>query len=205
MEIKGTIQASNVIRASLKPQTPYNPGGGYDDTELRKMLADRYTKEESDGKYATKEAVSSQKEEIANLRKEIEDIDGGVSDVKIGDASIVTDGVATLPNAKDHLGVCKVNTNGMYGVSSFADGELYLVSATTDNISRRNYGSKPITPTVLDYAVKQAMCDGKGAEWTDEEKASARERLGIKVVTQAEYDDIIGADSDGCIYLIKED
>ena len=39
---------------------------------------------------------------------------------------------------------------------------------------------KPITPSNLDYAFKRAMCDGKGAEWTTEEKASARERIGME-------------------------
>lgn len=31
----------------------------------------------------------------------------------------------------------------------------------------------------LDYAVKAAMCDGKGAVWTSDERAAARDRMGI--------------------------
>lgn len=37
----------------------------------------------------------------------------------------------------------------------------------------------PVVPANLDYAVKCAMCDGKGAAWTAEEQAAARERMGI--------------------------
>lgn len=34
-------------------------------------------------------------------------------------------------------------------------------------------------PSNLDYAVKAAMCDGKGAAWTDAEQAAARKRMGF--------------------------
>lgn len=36
-----------------------------------------------------------------------------------------------------------------------------------------------IVPENLDYAVKAAMCDGKGAAWTDAEQKAARERMGV--------------------------
>ncbi len=35
-------------------------------------------------------------------------------------------------------------------------------------------------PANIDFVVKTAMCDGKGAEWTDAEKQSARERMGAQ-------------------------
>lgn len=38
----------------------------------------------------------------------------------------------------------------------------------------------PISVNNLDYAVKAAMCDGKGVAWTAEEQAAARERLGAE-------------------------
>lgn len=47
---------------------------------------------------------------------------------------------------------------------------------------------RPITGAILDYAIKAAMCDGKGAEWTSTEKQSSRERQGIYVMSQEEYD-----------------
>lgn len=63
------------------------------------------------------------------------------------------------------------------------------------------YNNKPVTNTNLDYAVKQAMCDGKGAEWTEEEKAKAQERLGIVVITQEEYD-LLEVKGEKTIYII---
>lgn len=38
----------------------------------------------------------------------------------------------------------------------------------------------------IDYAVKAAMCDGKGTAWTAEEQVVARERMGI-----GEYEDVL--------------
>ena len=52
------------------------------------------------------------------------------------------------------------------------------VIASNDMISKRNNNYCPVVPTNLDYAVKAAMCDGKGAAWTAEEQAAARERMG---------------------------
>lgn len=54
----------------------------------------------------------------------------------------------------------------------------------------------------LDYAVKAAMCDGKGAAWSEDEQASARERIGINEWEEIadftlEEDTIIKIDFDG--------
>lgn len=43
----------------------------------------------------------------------------------------------------------------------------------------RENGFRPIVSNNLDYAVKAAMCDGKGAAWTAAEQKAARERMGI--------------------------
>lgn len=51
-------------------------------------------------------------------------------------------------------------------------------SATNETIDRRETSAAAITPKSLDYAVKAAMCDGKGAAWTDAEQAAALERIG---------------------------
>lgn len=79
-------------------------------------------------------------------------------------------------------GFPRINTNQRYGVY-YSDGyeNLRLADASTtdiDNERKNNDNYKAIVPHNLDYAVKSAMCDGKGAEWTDAEKASARERIG---------------------------
>lgn len=89
----------------------------------------------------------------------------GVSDVQINGTSIVADGVADI------------KASG-YGIGH-NDVGLYLVSATNSQINARKNSNISITPIVLDYAVKSAMCDGKGAEWTAEEQAMARARIGL--------------------------
>ena len=57
-------------------------------------------------------------------------------------------------------------------------GSVVLYSSTIDHITMR-VSKTAITPTNLDYAVKAAMCDGKGAAWTDAEQKAARERMGL--------------------------
>ena len=73
--------------------------------------------------------------------------------------------------------------------------------AVTTNIDKRE-GYKPIVGTNLDYAVKAAMCDGKGAAWTEDEQVAARSRMGIVSMTQEEYDTI--TPSDNTLYIITE-
>lgn len=60
------------------------------------------------------------------------------------------------------------------------DGQLRLYPASEKSIdARQKINVSPISVNNLDYAVKAAMCDGKGAAWTAEEQAAARERMGI--------------------------
>lgn len=54
---------------------------------------------------------------------------------------------------------------------------MYLLQANTKQIDNRS-AYYPITSSNIDYAVKAAMCDGKGAAWTEEEQAAARARMG---------------------------
>lgn len=122
----------------------------------------------------------------------------GVSDVTVNGTSIVADGVANIPvaNAVNVLGLVKYKSG--YGVRVDTEGQLMLDVAQVTNIDRRSVGAYPITCERLDYAVKQAMTDGKGAQWTSEEKASARERMGIdlKPLLDAPLiieDDLVGA------------
>lgn len=100
-----------------------------------------------------------------------------VDDVQINGTSIVSDGVANVPIANaNSLGAVKGNT--LQGVMINDAGEIYLYGATDDNLAKRQT-YRPILATNYDKAVKQAMCDGKGAEWTEQEKASARARMGV--------------------------
>ena len=102
---------------------------------------------------------------------------GSNVDVRINGKSIVQDGVAEIPTGrKNSLGVIgyKSTTDGVY---INGEGILSIIPTSNSYISNRIY-NMPITPMVLDYAVKAAMCDGKGAAWTAEEQAAARDRMG---------------------------
>lgn len=105
----------------------------------------------------------------------------GVQDVQVNGDSIVNveNGVADLPiaNSQNVLGLMKVGSV-VNGIGITADGSLAIDGAINTYIDNRQ-STRPITPINLDYAVKTAMCDGKGAAWTAEEQAAARERMGI--------------------------
>lgn len=127
--------------------------------------------------------------------------DAASVDVQLNGTSIVQDGVANIPVAsRDNLGVVK--TNNLYGVLiENSTGALYINRAVEADIDGRNNQWKPITPRNLDYALKRALCDGKGPEYTQEEQLAARERLGV-VDTNEIY---IGADEmpEGCVLRIN--
>ena len=133
--------------------------------------------------------------------------DGGNNlDVRINGESIVQDGVAEIPvavgNAISNIataGLAQIKPHGMGGISvSTTDKTLITAKALNEHIDTRvasdyldggtsgNNHSRPIVPANLDYAVKAAMCDGKGAAWTADEQAAARERMGID-----EWEDVI--------------
>lgn len=119
--------------------------------------------------------------------------DGGSNlDVQINGESIVRDGVAEIPiaNRDNVFGVVKTVPYEFWGTgvgASSNDGQLRLYPASNGNIdARQKINVSPISVNNLDYAVKAAMCDGKGAAWTAEEQAAARERMGID-----EWEDVI--------------
>lgn len=103
-----------------------------------------------------------------------------VNDVQINGTSIVADGVANIPIAgASKVGLVKISTSNNSGIFLGADGNVQIDPANDTQISARLSISRPINPSHLDYAVKAAMCDGKGAEWTAEEQAMARARIGL--------------------------
>lgn len=109
---------------------------------------------------------------------DLEDKPAIVNDVKVDDNSIVTDGVANIPvaNTSNKLGLVK--TQAANGIYTNGDGLLMLASPSDSNISNRLTANLPIMTYKIDYVVKAAMCDGKGAAWTDTEKTNARARMG---------------------------
>lgn len=96
--------------------------------------------------------------------------------MQVAGASVLTDGVADVPIAtKTVNGVMRPD---FYGVGVSATGILYVQDTSNINITNR-VSSAPLTAYNLDYAVKAAMCDGKGAAWTSDEQKAARERMGV--------------------------
>ena len=121
-----------------------------------------------------------------------------VKDVQIDGKSIVSEGVAEIPIAKN--ATYNNGWNNCYGVVGIrgagsgsgaiqmgTDNCLELLASSNDHISKRyNLVSGAISSRNLDYAVKCAMCDGKGAAWTEDEQAAARSRMGVKDVFVAQ-------------------
>ena len=108
--------------------------------------------------------------------------DGGNNlDVRINGESIVQDGVAEIPiSSHDTLGLVYTdNSAGGYTTGLMnQQGRLKVNTASIDDVNKRRL-RKEIDCSNFDYAVKAAMCDGKGAAWTAEEQAVARERMGV--------------------------
>ena len=101
-----------------------------------------------------------------------------VKDVQVAGNSVLVDGVASIPiTSASRIGVLKAYANGFFSVDS--SGGAVLIPASENEIQTHSNGLRTITPSNLDYAVKAAMCDGKGAAWTDAEQKAARDRMGI--------------------------
>lgn len=101
-----------------------------------------------------------------------------VKDVHLNGESLVQDSTATIPLAGyNRLGAVQLDPAGFAAAS--VEGKLALVPPTDAQISTHTHTQRPITPSCMDYAVKAAMCDGKGAAWAEAEQKAARERMGI--------------------------
>lgn len=102
-----------------------------------------------------------------------------VKDVQVAGTSVMTDGVANVPIASaTRAGVVSILTPVDSGIWN-DNGSLKISYATDAEISTRVGFRKTIVCTNLDTAVKAAMCDGKGAAWTDAEQKAARKRMGV--------------------------
>lgn len=106
--------------------------------------------------------------------------DAAATDVRLNGKSITAGGVEDIPLAATRApGVVGIRTDGQYGLSIGEGNNLFVRNANTPEINSRQNEYKPITPNLLDYAVKAAMCDGKGSAWTAAEQAAAKKRMGI--------------------------
>lgn len=112
------------------------------------------------------------------------DSGGSNLDVQINGKSIVQNGVAEIPlcTKTKEAGLISIDTypdNGGLHRANNVTGLIRIASATNNQIDERRNQFCPIVPKTIDYAVKAAMCDGKGAMWTADEQTAARERMGI--------------------------
>lgn len=102
------------------------------------------------------------------------------ADVQIAGTSIIKNGIANIPYASnDSVGLVK--TSPYRGMSMLSSGLITILAPTEAQIRSTNTDITThfaITPSTLDYAVKVAMCDGKGAAWTADEQSAARARMG---------------------------
>lgn len=113
--------------------------------------------------------------------------DAQATDVRINGISITAGGVADVPIADGTtIGVIMTdNSSGGYSTGLISvNNRLYLKNAALIEITERSFRI-PILANNMDYAVKAAMCDGKGAAWTVAEQAAARERMGIDAAIDA--------------------
>lgn len=109
-----------------------------------------------------------------------EEIGGGSSplDVQINGESIVNDGVANIPIASNtRIGVLK--GNNYRGTQATGEGDISIMPATDSEIPAKTQPYHPITPAVLDLAVKVGVTTNT-IVLTDEEKAAAQAWLGVK-------------------------
>ena len=110
---------------------------------------------------------------------------GDSVDVQINGTSITQDGVANIPLLDGtNTGLVRLyepdNNSGHLIVTQAGPrkGCLSLNMATQNYIDKR--WGHPIGASEIDYAVKSALCDGQGQEYTQEEKTAARDRLGLE-------------------------
>lgn len=106
--------------------------------------------------------------------------DAAATDVRINGESITADGVANIPfsNGTTAGVIFTDDAGGSHHTGLIVSGNrLYLLNNT--RLLNFRAGNAPVIANNLDYAVKIAMCDGKGAAWTAAEQAAAKKRMGI--------------------------
>ena len=136
-----------------------------------------------------------------------------VKDVQVAGSSVLENGVANVPIAQvDAPGVVSVPYPLDSGIWN-DNGSLRISYATDNEISSRKGTRKSIVCANMDYAVKAAMCDGKGAAWTADEQKAARDRMGVDkayelieeiTLTEKVTELIRNAEPNGTLYHFKK-
>ena len=151
----------------------------YDDTKLKTEVDKKLTTPTGNAKVGQILRVQSVNNDGSVVLETVEMPTESVSDIQINGNSIVgNSGIAEIPIASQGKpGVLGI-PGEVYGLAKDLTNNIRLIGLTNGEVDKRFY-AKPLTGNTLDYAVKAAMCDGKGAAWTVEEQANARERIGI--------------------------
>lgn len=149
----------------------------YDDTKLKTEVDKKLTTPTGNAKVGQILRVQSVNEDGSVVLETVEMPSESVGDVQINGTSIVKDGIAEIPMMGSEKSGLIQFRNG-YGLQLIGN-YLLVKGATETQIANRTGSRAPILANSdLDYAVKSAMCDGKGAAWTAEEQVAARERMG---------------------------
>ena len=134
------------------------------------------------GKYLRVKAVNE--DGVPELEWVDEPSGGSSLDIQINGQSIVKDGIAEIPlcTTSKAPGLIAIdaysNSGGLYRANNDT-GLIRIAKASDNSLAKRENEFCPVVPRNLDYAVKSAMCDGKGVAWTADEQAAARERMGV--------------------------
>lgn len=149
----------------------------YDDTKLKAEVDKKLTTPTGNAKVGQILRVHAVNDNGSVVLETVEMSTESVSDIQINGSTIVGNNkIAEIPIASQGKpGVLGI-PGGTYGLDKDPTNNIRLVGLTNKEIDERFY-AKPLTGNVFDYAVKSAMCDGKGATWTAEEQAAARERM----------------------------
>lgn len=104
---------------------------------------------------------------------------GLVDDVKVNNASIVTNKIANIPLANvNEYGVVRVNTNKGITASS---GQLETIAASNAEITAKTNQYKVLTPSNLDVAIVQGLSNNANT-MTDDQQSDTRDFIGATQV-----------------------
>lgn len=150
----------------------------YDDTKLKTEVDKKLTTPTGNAKVGQILRVQSVNEDGSVVLETVEMPTESVSDIQINGSTIVGNNkIAEIPIASQGKPGLLGIPGETYGLGKDNTNNIRLIGLTNGEVDKRFY-AKPLTGNVLDYAVKAAMCDGKGDAWTAEEQTNARERMG---------------------------
>ena len=104
-----------------------------------------------------------------------------VKDVTSRGVSIVQNGVAIIPEAITNGVVGVIGVSSTYGLNVSTSANLRASTITETSYPSRDdqmFIGKGTLENIKYLLLKNAMCDGKGAEWTVDEQTAARARMG---------------------------